>query len=106
MPPLWLGCLLPFVAWLIELQAVYAATHWSCMHDKGWVLHLIHIIALVLAIGGAVVCLFYWRSYRNWPNEADRTKFLASLGLFTSTYVTVAMIAQIIATTMLDPCFT
>ena len=58
----------------------------------------------VIAFG--FVCLAYYRQRQDSLDETDRTRFLASLGLFTSGVFITLLAAQMIATLMLDPCMT
>jgi hypothetical protein len=106
MAPLWAGVLGAPAAWGLQLQTVYAMAHWACMKNHVGMLHFVDLLTLVLAIAGGIVCFLHWRRPADRTDLSDRTHFLASLGLFTSALFAGLIIANTIATWMLDPCAT
>jgi heme/copper-type cytochrome/quinol oxidase subunit 2 len=101
--PLWIAVVIAPAVWGLELQIVYSAAHQACIHNKHGLLHLLDAIALVIVAVCAVVC---WRYRRRDDNEQDRTTFLAEYGLWSSAGFFVLIVAQTIASIMLDPCAT
>lgn len=100
--PLWVGILGAPAVWGILLQAIYALSPVACAHHRLWILHALDIAGLILAAIAALICLRYWR--RQSTDEQDRTRFLASWGLLSSSLFFLLILAQTIAGFMLDPC--
>lgn len=106
---LWAGCLVPPIAWGVQLQGVYALSEWACRNGTTWPLHLI-AAACLLAAGG--MTFLSWRHLNRTKHEptpdeegaAPRAKFLAALGLLTGGLFTVVNAAQWLALVWLDPC--
>ena len=104
--PLWTGVIGAPAIWAAQLQAVYVLSPPACTHGTRLMLHAVNLISLLLVIAFGFICLAYYRQKRDLLDEDDRTRFLASLGLFTSGVFITLILAQTIATSMLDPCMT
>jgi hypothetical protein len=104
--PLWAGVVGVPAAWALQMEAVYALPHWACEHHGKTLLLILNLCFLALCILGGVICLRYWMRHESAEDKDDRTRFLASYGLFSSGMFSLLIIAQTIATWMLDPCAT
>src|SRR5205085_8563123 len=98
------------LAWLASLQWAYSLAGFACETDRGpWVFRAISVGGLVCI---AIVATLGWRllgrSGHGTPDDArterHRSRFLAVLGLLTSTQLFLALVAQAIATVVLPPC--
>jgi hypothetical protein len=107
---LWAGLLLAPVAWAAQQQALYTMVPWACVGGHGFALHAVSAAAVVVATIGALVA---WRSWsRAGRAQSDderggalaRSRFLASLGLASSAFFALVIIAQGIAAFVLHPC--
>lgn len=106
---LWLGFLLPPIAWAIQLQTVYLTTEYGCKYNNFMPNHLVSVFALLLSIFGGVV------SWRNWletgsewksekANATDRSRFMAILGMLTGALFSLVIFAQWLPTLVGVPC--
>jgi hypothetical protein len=100
--PLWAGIIGVPAIWVISLQAVYALSPVACAHHRLWILHTLHIAGLILVAIGGLICLRYWK--RDGDDQNNRTRFLASWGMLSSSLFFLLILAQTIAGFMLDPC--
>jgi hypothetical protein len=106
---LWLGFLLPPVAWAIQLQTVYLTTLYGCSSSDFMPNHLVSIFALLASIIGGVIA---WRGWletgKQWKAEAadatSRSRFMAILGMLASGLFTLVIFAQWLPTIFGVPC--
>src|SRR4051812_42943577 len=106
---LWFGVLAGPVAWLLQLQASYALVLWFCAKHESLPLHLATSTFLAIAIVGGLISLGQWRSESvdeaNGPEPIfDRPRFMALLGMMTSSLFALIIIAQWIPVFVLNPC--
>lgn len=107
---LWAGLLAGPVAWLVQLQAVYALAQQVCLGLGAWTLHAATLACLLPALGGCGLAWSGWGAAgRHWPSDADegklaRVRFLSVLGLLTGALFSLLILAQWIAVWLLDPC--
>ena len=106
---LWIGVLVPPIAFLINLEVAYALVPPACgARTLLWV-HLAHLITLALAAYGGVIAMQAWRrSGATWPGDhggrVSRTQFLAGLGALMGLMFVTVIVAQWIPSFILDPC--
>jgi hypothetical protein len=93
--PLWLGVLLPPAAWCGQLCLIYALALHRNSKPIFILLLAITALALLATIFGAVACSRHVRS-------EGRPGFLARLGLLGCILYTLTIVAEGIATFMLD----
>ena len=106
---LWVGLLLPPIAWAIQLQTVYLTSEYGCYTaDFKWN-HIASAAALVLsAIGGII-------AWRNWhagggltlsesSRPIARKQFMSLLGILTGVLFTLVIFAQWLPTLFGVPC--
>ncbi|HET6836606.1 MAG TPA: hypothetical protein VFH24_01120 [Gemmatimonadales bacterium] len=106
---LWIGLLVPPVAFLLNLEAAYALVPTACSEGTAALVHLVHLISLLLAVFGGVVAWRAWQqSGATWPGGAggrvSRTQFLAGLGALMGLLFIVVILAQWMPSFILDPC--
>src|SRR5437899_1657492 len=101
----------PFI-WGIQMQSGYSLVPWVCKGHSPIILHLITLIAALLALIGAFLA---WRQFRHSgggsPDETDggptaRRRFLGALGAVSGLLYATLIIAQGIASFFFDPCWT
>jgi hypothetical protein len=105
---LWAGLLVAPVAWLTQMQVAYMVVTLDCSAGTA-PLHVTTVVALVAAAAGGYVAWLEWRrAGPAWPGEGagavSRSRFMAALGLLTSAMFFVVILAQGVATFILDPC--
>jgi hypothetical protein len=106
---LWTGILAGPVAWAGDLLVRYALVHWSCGTQQTAALNLISVVTLFLVVTGGIVA---WRTFRRTPSQAptdggrpaDRSRFMALLGILTSTLFALVVLAGAIPQWVLDAC--
>jgi hypothetical protein len=107
---LWPGVLLPPIVFLGALSLTYAYVPRACDAQRSAVLHWILVAALAVVL---VTGVRSWREYRalgaHLPGDHgtpdERARFVALLGVLSSTFFSVAILAQGIAQWLLSPCF-
>ncbi len=106
---LWAGLLLPPFAMLTQMQVNYSLLRWACDGGYQLPLHLVSLAALVVtALSGWMAWRSWQRAGREWPGEEGgtltRSRFMALVGLLTSTLFFVVIIAQWIPVFIFKPC--
>jgi hypothetical protein len=109
MIPLVGSILLPALIWGAQMEANYALVRRACSAQRSLSLHLVTVAALLLTAVSMGIAWNSWRrSGKRWPNEladsATRIRFLAVLGLLTSSTFFLVILAQGIATVFFYPC--
>jgi hypothetical protein len=107
---LWTGVLGAPAIWSLQFMLNYALAPWSCP-GRQIVLHLITLVALLLALMGAALCWRQWKRAGEVSPELDegglfgRRRFLGALGLLTCIMFATLIVAQGIPTFFFDPCW-
>lgn len=105
----WVGVFLAPATFFAHLQIGYVLVPWSCAkHDVVW-LHLVNLLAIVLAAFGAWAA---WRVHARAEGAVDnddagtvpRTRFLGVIGLGMSGLFVLLLVAQAIEAINLSPC--
>lgn len=109
MIPLLGSILLPALIWAVQMEVNYALVPHACSTERSISLQLVTVAALFLTAMSAGIAWRSWRrSGKGWPTEfADvvtRIRFLAVLGLLTSSTFFLVILVQGIATTFFNPC--
>ena len=102
--PLWAGVLGAPAAWAAQMQTIYASAHWACERSHRPVLTVVSAVCMIAAVVCGLVCLRYLNRRERDPEFHGRVRFLASLGVLSGAMYAVVIVAQLIATLMLDPC--
>jgi hypothetical protein len=103
---LWAGMLTAPIAWSIQFLIIYALVMHVCKVQNARSLHLTSVV--FIAIGIAAGILSWWNTMQaaeGIEEERESTLFLGRLGLLTSAMFTLIMIAQVIPTFFIDPCW-
>ena len=103
---LWTGMLTAPIAWAIQFLIIYALVMHVCKVQNTRSLHLTSIV--FIAIGFASGILSWWntgQARQSVEEERESTLFLGRLGILTSAMFTLIMIAQVIPTFFIDPCW-
>jgi hypothetical protein len=106
---LWIGVLVPPLAFLTNLEVAYALVPAACHARNVLLVYLVHAVCLVLTVLAGLTALRYWRaSGAVWPGGAggrlSRTQFMAGLGVLTALLFGLVIVAQWIPSFILDPC--
>jgi hypothetical protein len=106
---LWVGLLLPPIAFLIDLETAYALVPTACASRNELPVHLVHFACLLLAVLGGFTAWRWWKlGGATWPGEEGgpvaRSRFMAGVGLLVSALFALVIVAMWIPSFVLDPC--
>ena len=106
---LWAGVLAAPTAMLAQLQANYSLVHWACANSRTWPLHLVALLALLVAVGGGLLSWRNWhRAGASWEVEgagvAPRSRFMAIVGMLLSAHISLVILTQWAAIFFYGPC--
>ncbi len=106
---LWFGVFAGPVGWGLDVSISYALVQWTCEMDHPNVLHLFTLLGLVIvAAGGAASywCLSHTPSDASTGGgySADRSRFLAILGLALTAMSLALVVANAVPRFILSPC--
>jgi hypothetical protein len=105
----WIGLLLPAATFFAHLQVGYVLIPWTCVvKQPAWV-HIIGIMAVVVAGAGTLAAWRTWmRAGREVPGEGGgafpRTRFLGAIGLGIGAIFTLILVAQWLAAFFIGVC--
>lgn len=107
--PLWAGILAGPIAFALNLTATYALVHWTCATDRQSLLHLISVVAFILVLAGSGIS---WLALQHVPRSLEtdggspraRARFMALLGLGSSAFFALAVIANAYPQWVIDAC--
>ncbi len=105
----WVGLFLAPAAFFARLQLAYVIVPWACVTGGSVWLHVVDILAVVLAVGGGWIA---WRVHGESgenarPDGADaisRGHFLGLVGAWTSALFALLLAAQATAGVVISPC--
>lgn len=106
---LWIGFILPPLAWAMELQSLWLTSEWGCDKAEFKWNHVVAILALVIAIAGVFIA---WTQSRATPNTPDQTTierpstrdFMGVVATVLGLLFTMLIFAQYLPTLMGVPC--
>lgn len=106
---LWIGFLLPPIAWGLQLQSLYLASEYACATGNFLPNHIISAVALSLSLIGGFISWQNWQAAGGeWPGEKagviPRSRFLTALGLLTCALFSTTIFAQWLPTITGVPC--
>lgn len=106
---LWGSWLLGPLAWFLHLNASYLLRWPACEAGSALMLHLVTLAALPVALLGVALGWWTWREAgRRWPDaeggERGRSRFLGMGGVLSSGISAALIVAQEVATLMIEPC--
>jgi hypothetical protein len=106
---LWIGILAGPIVWLLSLEANFALVPWACVFQAKLALHIVSIVALILAASAGVLA---WRQWKNlgkeWPGSGGgalpRSRVMAVGGVLMSAMFFLVILAQAMPTVLLSAC--
>jgi len=106
---LWIGLLLPPIAWALQMQINYVLVPFECYGGSRLPLFLVTVVALVITLAAGLVSFDGWRKRNQLLEEAadgvgSRVRFMFLLGMLTSAMFFVVIAAQGLATIVFHPC--
>jgi len=104
--PLWVGVLGAPAVWAAQLEVIYSLAPWACAANRLPVLYVLEFVFLATTVICGLLCIRYFHRGGLHAEENDRTRFLASFGILSGALFSMVIVAQAIATLMLDPCKT
>jgi hypothetical protein len=103
---LWIGAVAAPIAWAVQFLIIYALVPHVCKVGTSKSLHITS--AFFILIGGAAGILSWWnlgRREHTFEEERESITFLGRMGIMTSALFTLIMLAQVIPTFFIDPCW-
>jgi hypothetical protein len=105
----WTGLGLAPAATAVSFQIRYMMVPFACQAGSNWPLHVVWLIAVLIAVAGLLSAVRTWRSTGcAVPDEQDgplnRNRFLAVLGIGFSSAMLLMLIFQAIPALVIDPC--
>jgi hypothetical protein len=106
---LWVGALFPALVAAAQFQTNLVLVRQACAAQTHTRLYAVTGSAIVLTLAASVVVLVIWRrAGQRWPTDAGdpdtRVRFLSAWALLGNGIFLLLIIAQGIATILLDPC--
>jgi hypothetical protein len=105
---LWYSILIGPFAWAVDEQLAYSLVYHSCSTGHYYLMHVIGVACILLGLSGALVGALALARTRDATLDggrvADRSRFMAMLGISASVGSVVLMIAQSVPRFMLSPC--
>ncbi|MFN2500558.1 MAG: hypothetical protein ABR530_00930 [Pyrinomonadaceae bacterium] len=106
---LWIGMLLPPIAWGLQLQTLWLTSEYGCFTSDFFWNHIVSIIALLISAFGGYVA---YAELQKWnrvetndsPDPRSRRRFMAMIGLMTAALFTALIFAQWLPTLLGVPC--
>jgi hypothetical protein len=106
---LWIGMLLPPIAWGVQLQSLYLTSEFGCRSSDFTWNHVVVVVALGISIVAGVIAWGEWTA-SDASDEAEggdqmsRRRFMSLLGVLTSALFSITILAQWLPTLMGVPC--
>jgi hypothetical protein len=104
---LWVGLMLPPLAWAMQMGTMYALQPWLCVHGQIRAPNdVISLLAAVVAAAGGVIA---WRRHRALSSTSPeqrrlRACFMASLGVALSAMFVLVIVALWLPNRLMSPC--
>jgi hypothetical protein len=106
---LWVGLLAGPLAALIQLEVNYALVPWVCNSKQTWTLHLVSLIALMVATAAGTLAFVnsLWLCVRfddDGAGSIPRSRLMAAVGVLMSALTSLVIIAQWLPVFLYGPC--
>jgi hypothetical protein len=107
---LWLGLLLPAIAWALQQSTLYVMVGWACQTGNFFAMHAVSLSAFVVAALGAFVSWRNWQGAGRERSDDDRagalprSRFMSVLGLTAGGFFALVIFAQWLAVVVIHPC--
>jgi len=106
---LWFGMLGGPMGWALNQQISYSLVPQICKTGHHAWIHITSIVCLAIALSAGVVALKSLRAQERpieqEESDSARPSFMAVLGIMSSLFFSLIIVAQIIAGFMVDPCW-
>ena len=104
-----LGVLLGPIAAAVNQLAIYAANTWACGDGYRASLHIIPVLCLAVSVGTGLSSRRNWRLTGDGVEEehgdvVTRSRFLAIMGMWTSAFSSLVIVAQWLAIFVFNSC--
>ena len=106
----WAGMIIAPASWALDLVVRYALVEWCCKHGGKGLLIGLSLAFFTGAALCAAACFAEWRAaglrvpVGSEPGPLARARFMAALGLLSSSFFSVVIAAQAVAPFFVDPC--
>ncbi len=105
----WVGLFLAPAAFFTHIEVKYNLVPWACATNGRLWVHVVDVLALALALLGALVAWRTWeRAGREEPSEAGgaipRTRMLGAMGVGTSLMFALVLLGQWMTSFFFSPC--
>jgi hypothetical protein len=104
----WFGILAGPLAWLLQFIINYALVRRACITHSTMSLHVVSALFLIVAVTAGIASAKKLLHFRADSSSAEamvaRSHFMAIVGVFSSTLYTLAIIMQVIASFIWNPC--
>jgi hypothetical protein len=105
----WFGFLGGPIAMLGNLQAQYALVPWACHNGHSLAVHVPPVLFLLITGAAAAAAFHEWRAGGGGPPGAEsgviaRARFLGALGVATSLFFALIIVAMWVADAFLNTC--
>jgi hypothetical protein len=94
---LWIGILVPPIAWAADLMISYAMVKWACGHHTRALLHVNTLVTLALIAAAGMTA-------SSAERENERAEFMAQFGVGTAVLFLLVTIALAIPKWLVDVC--
>ncbi len=109
--PLWFGILGPPIIWAGRIAVSYILVPYACW--TGWII-MLHLVTLVALLATAFAGWVAWRRWRQAGRGTEveldgmttRTRFMALVGILSSGFFFLVMVAEGLANFFVHPCQT
>jgi hypothetical protein len=103
---LWVGAVAAPIAWSIQFLIIYALVPHACKVGANKSLHITSVIFILIGVVAGI--LSWWnlgQKEHSFEEERESIIFMGRLGIMTSALFTLIMLAQVIPTFFIDPCW-
>ena len=106
---LWIGMLLPPIAWAVQLQTLSLTSEYGCASSNFLWNHVASFAALLLSLFGGFTALREWRAAGASTEDESgkpisRRRFMAMVGILTGALFSAIIFAQWLPTALGVPC--
>ena len=98
---LWIGMLLPPLAWLVDLQTRYALVPYACTHGAEWLLLIVMCFTATLSLLGA---FSGWRGRAVAFEKTPRVAFMSMSAILLGIFFAVVILSSTIPHIYLGAC--
>jgi hypothetical protein len=106
---LWIGFILPPLAWAMEMEAMWLTTEWGCDKSEFKWNHVVAIVALLISIVGVLIAWTQGKATAETPasttiEQPTTRDFMSIVATVLGILFTMLIFAQYLPTLMGVPC--